>query len=78
MGCSQAQLSLAWVIYNKDVSCAIFGATKISQVEDNLKAIEIYRKLTPEILEKIEKALDTRPVRETDWKTWKPLPPRRK
>lgn len=77
LGCSQAQLSLAWVIYNKDVTCAIFGATKISQVDDNLKAIEIYKKLTPEILERIEKVLETRPERGMNWKNWQPFAPRR-
>lgn len=42
-----AQLAMAWVINNPDVSTAITGATKISQLEDTVKAIGIRRKLTP-------------------------------
>ena len=77
LGCTQAQLALAWVIYNKDVSCALFGASSIAQVEDNIKAVDVYRKLTPEILERIEKVLETRPERKMNWKTWQPFAARR-
>ena len=77
LGCSQAQLSLAWVIYNKDVSCALMGASSVAQLEENLKALEIYKKLTPEILERIEKILETRPERKMNWKSWQTFPPRR-
>jgi len=77
LGCTQAQLSLAWVIANKDVTCALFGASTLAQVDDNLKAVEVYRKLTPEVLERIEKLLDTRPERKMNWKSWQAFPPRR-
>ena len=77
LGCTQAQLALAWVVYNKDVSTAIFGASKISQVDDNLKALEICKKLTKEILERIEKIFGTRPETSLNYKTWQPFPPRR-
>ena len=30
VGCTQAQLAIAWVIVNKDISTCIFGATKVS------------------------------------------------
>jgi predicted aldo/keto reductase-like oxidoreductase len=45
LGCSLANLSLAWVISNPDVSTAIFGASSVQQVHDNLKAIEVRDKL---------------------------------
>jgi len=70
-------LALAWTLKNKDVSTAIFGATKISQVEDNIKAVAIYKKITPEIEEKIEKVLDNRPKPSMNWKKWSPHAPRR-
>ena len=75
--CSQAQLGLAWVIYNKDVSTAMFGASKIGQVDDNIKALEISKKLSKETLERIEKIFETRPETSTNYKTWQPFPPRR-
>jgi len=42
LGYTQAQLSLAWAIANKDVSTCILGFTRLSQVEENLKALELY------------------------------------
>jgi len=75
VGCSQAQLALAWTLANKNVSVALFGATKISQIEDNIKAIEVYKKLTPEILQKIENALGNAPEPNFDFKARKPGKP---
>jgi aryl-alcohol dehydrogenase-like predicted oxidoreductase len=43
------------------VSTAITGARNVSQLEDSIKALELYKKLTPEIEEKIEKILQNRP-----------------
>jgi voltage-dependent potassium channel beta subunit len=77
MGCSQAQMCLAWTLVNKDVSTAMFGASKPSQVEENVKAVEIYKKFTPEILEKIEKLLANKPETEFDFVAMKNAPTRR-
>jgi len=46
---------------NKDVSTAITGFSKVSHVEENVKSVEIYRKITPEIEAKLEKLFNTRP-----------------
>ncbi|HXR84742.1 MAG TPA: aldo/keto reductase [Hanamia sp.] len=51
---SMAALSIAWCIKNPHVTTAILGATKKDQLLDNLKAIEVKEKLTPEVLEKID------------------------
>jgi len=61
LGCNTAQLALAWVARQPTTSTVILGASKPEQVIDNLKAIEVVPKLTPEILEKIEKILDNKP-----------------
>ena len=42
-------------------STIILGASKPEQVLDNLKALDVIPKLTPEILERIEKILDNKP-----------------
>lgn len=70
LGCSQAQLALAWVIKSKDVSTAIFGATRIEQIEDNIKALEVQKLLTPEILQEVEAILGNRPETEFNWKAY--------
>jgi len=46
-------------------------------VDDNIKAIEIYKKITPEIAERIEKIMNNRPEYGLDWKKWAPKTPRR-
>ena len=56
-----AALSIAWCIKNENVSTVILGATKVAQIEDNCKAIQLLPKLTPEIMADIEKILDNKP-----------------
>ena len=48
-GFTQGQLALAWAIANGDVSTCILGFSNVSQVEENLKALELYYKWTPEL-----------------------------
>lgn len=60
-GCSMADLALAWCVKNENVSCVLLGATKVEQIEANLKAIKVVEKLTPKHMEEIEKILDNKP-----------------
>ena len=77
VGCSLAQLAVAWVIANKDVSTCILGASKASQLDENFKALEVVKKLTPEILTEIETILDNCPAGEMDHRERKQLNVRR-
>jgi voltage-dependent potassium channel beta subunit len=77
LGFTQAQLALAWVIANTDVSTCILGFTKLYQVEENLKALELYYKWTPEIEKKVREILDNEPEATTNFRTWAPLAQRR-
>jgi voltage-dependent potassium channel beta subunit len=52
-----AQLAIAWVLRRKDVSTVITGATKLSQLQENLGAAEAVEKLTDDVLDRIEKIL---------------------
>jgi len=56
-----AALSIAWCLKNPYVTTAILGATKKEQLLDNLKAIEILPRLTPEVMERIDKIMQTKP-----------------
>jgi aryl-alcohol dehydrogenase-like predicted oxidoreductase len=67
LGATATHLSLAWAAKNPNVSTVILGATKIEQVVDNLKALDIIDKLTPEILEEIEAVLDNKPQGVNTW-----------
>mmetsp|Transcript_1521 Transcript_1521/g.3265 ORF Transcript_1521/g.3265 Transcript_1521/m.3265 type:complete len:346 (+) Transcript_1521:3-1040(+) len=77
LGCTQSQLALAWTLKNKDVSTAIFGATRVEQVNDNIGAIEVSHKLTAEILARIEDLLNNRPTPPRNFRTWGAMPHRR-
>jgi aryl-alcohol dehydrogenase-like predicted oxidoreductase len=54
LGCTMAQLALAWCLKNPNVSTAITGATKPAQITENLKALDVLPKLTGEVMAKIE------------------------
>lgn len=62
LGGNTTQLALAWAAKNENVSTVILGATKVAQIEDNCKALALIPKLTPEIMEDIEKILDNKPA----------------
>jgi voltage-dependent potassium channel beta subunit len=62
MEVTTAALSIAWCIKNPNVSTAILGATKKTQLLDNLKALDVLEKLTPDVMEKIEGIMKTKPV----------------
>ena len=54
LGVSLASLSIAWCLTNPHVSTAILGATSTSQLEQNLKAIEVLPLLTSDVISEIE------------------------
>lgn len=56
LGCTLSQLSLAWCLKNPNVSTVILGASKVEQLQENLKADKFVSKLTPKVMEKIDKA----------------------
>ena len=47
LGCSMAQLALAWCINNPDISTAITGASSPGQLEETMKAVKFRKLLTP-------------------------------
>ncbi|GGK26744.1 aldo/keto reductase [Pilimelia terevasa] len=61
-GLTMAQLALAWVLQNPNVSAAIIGATRPEQVRDNVRAAGVT--LEPDVLKAVDEALD--PVVERD------------
>lgn len=61
LGCSTAQMALAWCLTNPNVSTVITGASRAAQVQENMKALEVVPKLTPEVLKGIAGILDHAP-----------------
>jgi voltage-dependent potassium channel beta subunit len=56
LGCTLAQLSLAWCLQNPNVSTVITGASRVEQVRENMKAEEVASKLTLEVMARIDEA----------------------
>lgn len=67
LGCSLALLALAWTLKNPRVSTCICGASRPAQMEENLKALEVVPKLTPEVMEEIDTILKNKPAANKDW-----------
>ncbi len=54
LGGNVAQLAIAWAASNPRVSTVITGASRMSQLKDNLGAIDMLPKMTPALKERIE------------------------
>lgn len=61
LGCTLAQLAIAWCLKNPDVSTVITGASRRQQVVENLKSLQVVPKLTTEVMADIEAVLNNRP-----------------
>ncbi len=68
LGCTMAQLAIAWCLKNPNVSTVITGASRKQQVQENMLAIEVAEKLTPELMAQIETILDNKPKPEPDFR----------
>ncbi len=57
LDCSMAQLAIAWCAANPNVSTVILGASRISQLQENLGALEVLDALDEELLARMDEAL---------------------
>lgn len=57
LGCSLPQLAVGWCAANPHVSTVITGASSPEQVEENMGALEVIDRLTPEVRQRIDEAL---------------------
>ena len=61
LGCSPAQLAIAWCLKNPDVSTVILGASRVEQLGENLESLDTVPLLTEEVMERIEGVLQNKP-----------------
>jgi len=62
LGVSMPTLAIAWTLANPNVTTAILGASQESQLTENLKALDVVKMLTPELMERIDGILENKPV----------------
>ena len=60
LGCTLAQMSIAWCVRNPHVSTVITGASRVAQVRENLAALDVVPLLTEDVIARIEEALTVR------------------
>jgi voltage-dependent potassium channel beta subunit len=68
LGCSTAQLALAWCLTNPDVSTVITGASKPHQVEENMQALDVVDQIDDAVETRIEDILDNEPEPAQNWR----------
>jgi voltage-dependent potassium channel beta subunit len=56
LGCTVGQLAIAWILHNPHVSTVITGASKIKQLSENLKAIDVVERLSADVMKQINVA----------------------
>jgi aryl-alcohol dehydrogenase-like predicted oxidoreductase len=61
LGTTPARLSIAWCVKNPNVSTAILGASKVEQLEENLKALDALPLLTDEVLKRLDGIFQDKP-----------------
>ncbi|HMO60189.1 MAG TPA: aldo/keto reductase, partial [Roseiflexaceae bacterium] len=54
LGCSLAQLGLAWCLKNPNVSTVITGASRAAQVTENMRALDVAAQLGSDVMERID------------------------
>jgi voltage-dependent potassium channel beta subunit len=54
LGCTTAQLAIAWCTRNPHVSTVMTGASNVRQVEENMKALEVRALLDDDVLARID------------------------
>lgn len=57
LGCSLAQLAIAWCAANPNVSTVITGASRPEQVRENMAALDVLDRLDSEVLARIDAAV---------------------
>ncbi len=57
LGLSLPVFAIAWCLRNPRVSTVMLGASKVTQLEENLKAVDAQDLLTPEVMARVEQAL---------------------
>ncbi|HSF82675.1 MAG TPA: aldo/keto reductase [Anaerolineales bacterium] len=68
LGCSMAQLALAWCLKNPHVSTIITGASRPDQVLENMAALEVVPRLDEGVMDRLEAILDNKPKQASDFR----------
>jgi voltage-dependent potassium channel beta subunit len=65
LDCTLAQFAIAWCAKNPNVSTVITGASRVDQVHENMKALEVLPKLTEDVMKRVDEILG-KPAKEEE------------
>lgn len=65
LGMSLPVMSIGWCLKNENVSTVILGASKMSQLKENMKSIDALNKLNEKAIKQIEEILQNQPEHPT-------------
>jgi voltage-dependent potassium channel beta subunit len=57
LGCTPAQMALAWCLRNPRVSTVITGASRVAQVTENMQALDVVARLGQKVMARIDAVL---------------------
>jgi voltage-dependent potassium channel beta subunit len=57
VGCSIAQLAIAWCARNPHVSTVIMGASRVEQLKENLASLEVLKAMDDDVLARVNEAV---------------------
>ncbi len=77
LGCPVPCLAIAWTIKNPDVSTCILGVSRVSQLKENIKALDVLPLINDAVEKEIEQILSNTPLTDLDWRDFKPAKGRR-
>jgi voltage-dependent potassium channel beta subunit len=58
LGCPLAQLAIAWCACNPKVSTVITGASRVEQLKENLRSLDVLERLDDEVMRRINEVAD--------------------
>lgn len=70
LGCTPAQLAIAWCVINEHVSTVILGATSVAQLNENLNSLKVVPLLNNQVLERIDAIFENKPVPDFNWRNF--------
>lgn len=66
LGCTLPQLAIAWCLRNEGVNSVLLGASRIEQLMENIRAIQVLPKLSLSIVNEVESILGNKPFNKKD------------
>lgn len=68
LGCTMAQLAIAWCLVNPHCTTVILGASRVEQLRENLAALALVPRLTADVMARVDTLLGNKPEAERVWR----------